>query len=150
MACASKQAFRWPEPSTGRTEDQELKNAENTTLPGLRVLVLEDELIIAMELESLLRGLGCIVLDAVPSVGRALRALARQRPDFVLLDVNLRGERVTPLAEALQQQDVPFVLVTGYGSERLEDEALRDAPYLRKPVDRHRLASALAEALARS
>jgi CheY-like chemotaxis protein len=113
------------------------------------VLVVEDELVIAMELESLLRGLGCIVLDAVPTIGQALRVLAREPPDFAVLDVNLRGERVTPVAEALQQQDVPFVLVTGYGRERLHEEALQDAPCLRKPVNGGRLASAIAEVLSR-
>jgi CheY-like chemotaxis protein len=102
-----------------------------------------------MELESLLRGLGCIVLEAVPTIGAALRALERERPDFALLDVNLRGERVTPVAEALQKQGVPFVLVTGYGSERLNEDALRDAIYLRKPVDSQRLARAMTEALSR-
>ena len=113
------------------------------------MLLVEDELIIAMELESLLRGLGCIVLDAVPSIRQALRALARQRPDLAVLDVNLRGERVTPVAEALQEQGVPFVLVTGYGSERLPEKALREAPYLRKPISGKQLASAISEALAR-
>ena len=102
-----------------------------------------------MELESLLRGLGCIVLDTVPTIGQALRALASQRPDFAVLDVNLRGERVTPVAEALQQQGVPFVLVTGYGSERLNEAALRDAVWLRKPVDGHQLSRAIAEVLTR-
>jgi CheY-like chemotaxis protein len=118
-------------------------------MPGLRVLVVEDELIIAMELESLLRGLGCIVLDAVPAIGHALRALARERANFAVLDVNLRGERVTPVAEELQKQGVPFVLVTGYGSERLHEEALRDAVCLHKPVDGPRLASAMVEVLTR-
>jgi CheY-like chemotaxis protein len=112
--------------------------------------VVEDELVIAMELEDLLQRLGCVVLGPAPSIAQALQALDRERPDVAVLDVNLRGERVTPVAEALTKLGVPFVLVTGYGSERLEDEALRDAPYLRKPVDRHRLATALAEALTRS
>ena len=109
--------------------------------------MVEDELVIAMELESVLRGLGCVVIDAVPTIEQALRALERLRPDFAVLDVNLRGERVPPVAEALQQQGVPFVLVTGYGSERLHEEALRDAVLLRKPVDGHRLARAMAEIL---
>jgi two-component system, response regulator PdtaR len=102
-----------------------------------------------MELERLLRALGCIVLDAVPTIGQALRALAREPPDFAVLDVNLRGERVTPLAEALQSAGVPFVLVTGYGTERLHEEALQDALCLRKPVNGRRLASAIAEVLSR-
>jgi CheY-like chemotaxis protein len=146
--CASKRAFRCPEP-LNKAEGQELENARSSTLPGLRVLVVEDELIIAMELERLLRGLGSIVLDTVPTIERALRALARQRPDFAVLDVNLRGERVTPVAEALQQQGVPFVLVTGYGSERLNEEAFRDAVCLRKPIDGQRLARAMTEVLSR-
>jgi two-component system, response regulator PdtaR len=118
-------------------------------LEGLRVLVVEDELVIAMELESLLEGLGCVVLDSAPSVGRALCLLSDERPDAAVLDVNLQGERVTPVAEALQQQDVPFVLVTGYGIERLHDEALQSAEYVRKPVDEPRLVAALSRALMR-
>ena len=118
-------------------------------LNGLRVLVVEDELIIAMELESLLKRLGCIVLDPAPSVRRALRLLSGERPDAAVLDVNLQGQRVTPVAEALQQQDVPFVLVTGYEIERLHDEPLHSAVHVRKPVDEPRLVEALSRVLAR-
>jgi CheY-like chemotaxis protein len=117
-------------------------------LDGLRVLIVEDELVIAMELENLLRGLGCIVLGPAPTVRAALRTLAAERPDVAVLDVNLQGERVTLVAEALREQGVPFVLVTGYGSERLHEEALQDAPHLRKPVEANELARAL-EILAR-
>ena len=117
-------------------------------LNGLRVLVVEDELVIAMELESLLKRLGCIVLDPAPSVRRALCVLSGERPDAAVLDVNLQGQRVTPVAEALQQQDVPFVLVTGYEIERLHDEALQRAEHVRKPVDEPRLVRALSKVLA--
>jgi CheY-like chemotaxis protein len=117
-------------------------------LDGLRVLVVEDELIIALELEDLLGRLGCEVVEAAPTVKRALRAAERQHPDVAVLDVNLHGERVTPVAEALRQQGVPFVLVTGYGRERLADRALQDAPCLRKPVDCRQIASALTEVMA--
>jgi CheY-like chemotaxis protein len=118
-------------------------------LKGLRVLIVEDELIIAMELERLLGRLGCVVLDAVPTVKRALRAVGHQEADVAVIDMNLQGERATPVAEALQEQEVPFVLVTGYGSERLPERALQDVPCLRKPVDGHQLASAICEVLAR-
>jgi CheY-like chemotaxis protein len=117
-------------------------------LNGLRVLVVEDELIIAMELENLLRRLGCIALDAVPTIQQALRVLASAQPDFVVLDVNLQGQRVTPMAEALQERGVPFVVVTGYGSERLPEKALQDAPCLRKPVNGKQLGSTMSAVLA--
>jgi CheY-like chemotaxis protein len=118
-------------------------------LNGLRVLIVEDELIIAMELESLLSILGCVVLDTAPTVKRALHAVGHQQADIAVLDMNLQGERATPVAEALQEQGVPFVLVTGYGSERLPEKALQDAPCLRKPVNGKQLASAIYEILAR-
>ena len=112
---------------------------------GLRVLVVEDELILAMELERLLAGLGHAVLGPVPTVGRALRLLAWQRPDAALLDVNLGGESATPVAAALLERGVPFVLVTGYGGEQLKEAVLRDARRLGKPVDGRRLGRLLAE-----
>jgi CheY-like chemotaxis protein len=112
-------------------------------------MVVEDELVIAMELESLLKRLGCTVIDPAPSISRALRSLASERPDAAVLDVNLRGKRVTPVAEALQEQDVPFILVTGYGIERLHDEALKSAVHVSKPVDAPRLAAALSRVVAR-
>jgi CheY-like chemotaxis protein len=117
-------------------------------LKGLRVLVVEDELVIAMELESLLKRLGCIVLDPAPSIRRALCLLSGKRPDAAVLDVNLQGKLVTPVAEALQEQHVPFVLVTGYETARLHDEALRSAVHVRKPVDEPRLEKALCKVLA--
>lgn len=102
-----------------------------------------------MELESLLRGLGCIVVDTASTISQALRALERECPDLAVLDVNLQGQRVTPIAETLQAQGVPFVLVTGYGSERLAEKALQDVPCLRKPVDGGQLANAISDVLAR-
>ena len=118
-------------------------------LRGLRVLIVEDELVIAMELEDLLKDLGCVSLDPAPTVKKALRALDGDRPDVALLDVNVQGERITPVAEALHERGIPFLLVSGYGSERLPEEALRGATHLRKPVDSRRLARALVEVLQR-
>jgi CheY-like chemotaxis protein len=117
-------------------------------LDGLRVLIVEDELLVAMELEDLLGRLGCRVVEAAPTVGRALRAVERQQPDVAVLDVNLHGERVTPVADALREHGVPFVLVTSYGRDRLPEGTLRAAPCLPKPVDREQIASALAAVVA--
>lgn len=124
----------------------------NTTirLDAIRILIVEDELVIAIELENLLRRLGYAVLGPAPTIRHALDALAGERPDAAVLDVNLRGERATPVAEALREQGTPFVLTTGYGRERLPEEALQDAPYLAKPVEPRQLATVLTEVLARS
>jgi CheY-like chemotaxis protein len=118
-------------------------------LDGLRVLIVEDELVVALELENLLQRLGCAVLAAAPTMQRALRAAERQHPDVAVLDVNLHGELVTPVAEALRELGIPFVLVTGYGRERLPDGVLQEVPYVRKPVDCRRIANALSEVVAR-
>ena len=118
-------------------------------LHGLRVLIVEDELVIAMELEEVLKCLGCIALDPAPTIRQALRALEGERPDVAVLDVNVQGERITPVAEALQERGIPFLLVSGYGSERLRDEPLQDAAHLRKPVEARQLASALLEVVSR-
>jgi CheY-like chemotaxis protein len=111
---------------------------------GPHVLVVEDELLIAMEVEQMLADLGCTVLGPVPSVARALALIERAKPDFAILDVNLGRERSAPVAEALRRHGVPFALATGYDRSQLPEEAYRDAPHLGKPLDQHRLVDALA------
>jgi DNA-binding NtrC family response regulator len=118
-------------------------------LQGVRVLVVEDELIVALDLENLLSQLGCIPLNSAPTIQKALRALSDERPDVVVLDVELQGERVTPVAIALNEQRVPFMLVTGSGSRRLPEEALQKVVHLEKPVNGSHLRRVLAEVLAR-
>jgi CheY-like chemotaxis protein len=98
----------------------------------------------------LLRELGCSVSGPVPNIAQALRMLAGERLDAALLDVNLQGERVTPVAAALRERAIPFVLVSGYGRERLQEEPLQGAAHLRKPVDADQLREALEEVLARA
>jgi CheY-like chemotaxis protein len=115
-----------------------------TTGSGLRVLVVEDEFLIAMETEQMLVDLGCIVIGPVPTVARALALLDREKPDFAILDVNLGRERSTPVAEALRARGVPFALASGYNGSQLPEEAFRNAPHLGKPLDRNLLVRALA------
>jgi two-component SAPR family response regulator len=113
------------------------------TKAALRVLVLEDQVLIAMEIERMLGRLGCTVLGPVPAVARALELLERDRVDFAILDVNLGRERSTPVAEALRARGVPFALSTGYDGRQLPDEAFRNAQHLGKPIDFHRLAETI-------
>ena len=117
-------------------------------LAGLRVLVIEDEFLLAMELESLLQQRGNLVLGPVSSVGQALAMLDGEEPDVALLDVNLKGERATPVAAALQARGVPFVLITGYSTAQLSEPELRAAPRIDKPVNCRSLKRAVTTALA--
>jgi CheY-like chemotaxis protein len=87
-----------------------------TALNGLRVLIVEDELLIALDLEAILDGLGCAVLGLAATVPEALRLLAADPPDLALLDLNLRGTRSTPVALALTAGGVPFIAVTAYAN----------------------------------
>ena len=113
-------------------------------LAARRVLVVEDEWLIAAEIGRALEGAGAVVLGPAYSVGQAL-ALLRDgaAPDAALLDVNLRGEPVTPVALALAGLGVPFALVTAYATDGL-DGPLRAAPRVGKPFTAAGLVRAVA------
>lgn len=93
-----------------------------------------------MELELTLQHAGYQVLGPAPSVRVALGLLQRERPDAAVLDVNLAGERVTPVAEVLRRMSIPFILASGYGATDLSAEpVLRDAVNIGKPSVAKRL-----------
>jgi CheY-like chemotaxis protein len=100
-----------------------------------RVLVVEDESLVAMLVEDLLRDLGCEVVGPAATAAQAI-ALARGRSlDFALLDVNLgEGEDSFGVADLLRGRHVPFAFVTGYGERGVRPD-LRDAPVISKPIN---------------
>ncbi|MBS0297613.1 MAG: response regulator [Proteobacteria bacterium] len=104
-----------------------------TPLVGRRVLVVEDEALVSMLIEQMLEDLGCFVVGPATTIAGAL-ALAGdgEAIDMALLDVNLSGERVFPVAEALERLGVPFAFSTGYGEGGLPEE-WRGRPTLQKP-----------------
>jgi DNA-binding NtrC family response regulator len=110
-------------------------------------LIVEDEMLIGMELESLLQREGCTALGPAPTVTRALAVLEEERPDAAILDLNLNGQSATQVAQALSAQDVPFVLVTGYGEAQSSEPELCDAPRVDKPVNHRLLVRALTQLL---
>ena len=116
-------------------------------LRGRRVLLVEDELLVGMELESLLQRQGCAVLGPASTVDRALVLLEHEQPDAALLDLNLNGQPASALAVALKTRGVPFVLVTGYGEAQSSEPELQGAPRVDKPVNYHALVRALAHVL---
>ena len=107
-------------------------------LTGLRVLIAEDDYIIALDMAECVEARGGEVIGPVDGAAHGISAVSSDRPDIALLDVQLRDGLVTPLAAWLHRLDVPFGLITGYRGETLPDEALRRAPRLGKPF--HRLA----------
>ena len=114
-------------------------------LAARRVLVVEDEWLIAAQIGRVLEEAGAVVLGPAHSVEEAL-ALLRDGapPDAALLDVNLRGELVTPVARALAGLGVPFALVTAYAADRLDEPLLRAAPRVGKPFTAAGLVRAVA------
>jgi CheY-like chemotaxis protein len=114
------------------------------------VLVVEDELLIAMDLKRLLGRHGFRVLGPAATVAGALLLLDGATPDVGLLDVNLRGELVTPVADVLRARGVPFVLASAYdGAQLLSAAVLVGAPNVGKPTSERRLLAALAQATGR-
>ena len=117
-------------------------------LNGLRVIVVEDETLLAMLLEDMLAELGCEVLWTAHRVGKALELVAQCAPDAAVLDVNIAGDPVYPVAQALVERDIPFVFATGYGTRGL-DYSWRDRPIVQKPFQMEHLSRGLLAALGR-
>jgi CheY-like chemotaxis protein len=115
---------------------------------GKRVLVVEDEALVAMLLEDLLADLGCMVIGPAANCAQAFVLLAKYGlPDGAVLDVNLGGEKVFPLADVLVAKKVPFVFTTGYGDGFVE-ERFTAVEKLSKPFEPRRLQSVLAKQFA--
>jgi DNA-binding NtrC family response regulator len=119
--------------------------APNEMLRGRRIMIVEDEMLVAMELETLLMEQGCAVVGPASSANRALALLDQELPDAAILDVNLNGHTAMPVVAALNAQGVPFLLATGYGNS-LQPE-LRNAPRVDKPVDHDQLVRVLVRLL---
>ena len=124
--------------------------AELNLLKGRRVLVVEDETMIALLVEDMLDELGCAVVGPAHALDVALD-LARTEDglDAAVLDVNLAGQPVFPVADALRAKGVPAIFSTGYGEASLR-EADRGSPVLQKPFRAGDLAKALTAALGAS
>lgn len=117
-------------------------------LSGKRVLLVEDEALVAMLVEDMLADEGCVVAATASRLTEAL-SMAKDASlefDFAILDVNLAGEPAFPVAEILAARGVPFVFATGYGAGGLP-EAWKGRPTLQKPftsVDVHAVLTRLA------
>lgn len=116
-------------------------------LRDARVLVVEDEILVAALLEERLESLGCQVIGPASSVGEALDLLrAEADVDAAVLDVNLGGEKVFPVADMLAEREIPFLFATAYGASGVDrahnERAVLDKPYHERALE-HALRSAL-------
>ena len=111
-------------------------------LAGRSVLVVEDQYLIADEMRTMVERLGGRVVGPVSRVRAAIDALAAEKPHLALLDVNLDGEEVYAVAEALREAGVPFVFTTGYDPWTIDPRFSR-APHLEKPIGINALMAAL-------
>jgi CheY-like chemotaxis protein len=117
---------------------------ELTDLGGMRVLVVEDEMMVSMLIEDMLTDLGCKVVGPASRLDEAVALVGEAEIDCAVLDVNLGGQPIFPLADLLRQKGVPFAFATGYGDAGLRDVD-RGSPVLQKPFREGDLARVLGE-----
>lgn len=103
-----------------------------TALTSLKVLVVEDEALVSMLVEDMLTDLGCTIVGPAAEIEEALRLAGSADIDAALLDVNLGGRPIFPVADALKARGVPFAFASGYGEAGLTDDH-RGATVLQKP-----------------
>ena len=108
-----------------------------------RVLIVEDEYLVAMELEDLLAEMGYRVVGPAARINEAIDLARDAEIDFAVLDINLAGTRSFPVADILRQRNIPFVFASGYGSDGLAD-GYRHETILRKPYALQDLEQAIA------
>ena len=117
-----------------------------TVLRGCAILVVEDEPLVALDIQAELELAGAGRVQIARTVDAALTALAEERFDLALLDGNLKGQPVDAVANALRQGAVPFCFVSGYGREHLP-QGFEDAPLIQKPFPPASLRQILSELL---
>jgi len=119
------------------------------TLTGRRVLVVEDEYLIAMDLCYYLDREGATVLGPIPSVDDALAVVDKLgEVDVAILDVNLRGEEVYPVVDVLAERRIPFLFATGYDALGIP-ERYRSVPRCGKPIRPESVVAAVCERLSK-
>jgi CheY-like chemotaxis protein len=117
--------------------------------PGgpVRMLLVEDEALIALMLEDMVEGMGCAVTGLAPRVALGVAMAETGHFDVAILDVNVAGENVEPVAECLAAKGVPFIFATGYGEAGVPLR-YRDRPVVAKPFRSEQLEAALQKVVA--
>jgi DNA-binding response OmpR family regulator len=130
QAAAAPNKETWPSLLPGQSTERALR--------GRRIILIEDEPLIAMDLESTLTAAGAEIVGSAGTLDNAKLLIADAQCDAALLDSNLAGHPVDELAAALTQRNIPFAFVTGYGRESMP-RGFRDAVLLKKPFNPEQL-----------
>ena len=109
--------------------------SDRTFLMGSRILVAEDEAVIALGLEAALIGFGCEVIGPVARPSDVLKVIEQEKIDGALLDINLRGEQIFDVLPTVLARGIPVIITSGYADVTLFPEAFRDLPRVTKPFD---------------
>lgn len=109
-----------------------LTGRDAAPLQGLKIFIVEDEAPIAMLIEDMLEDLGCHVAASAASIAEALDLAVGAEFDLALLDINVNGDRIDPVALALKSRRIPFLFASGYGASGL-GEGWQTFPVVQKP-----------------
>jgi len=118
-------------------------------LKGMRALLVEDQILIALDTEMLLRELGAETVETLSSTETALQWLATATPDVAVLDINLGTSSPFAVADEMLRRQRPFIFTTGYGEGFAIPDPYGDVPVVRKPYTRESLSQAFAACLGR-
>lgn len=121
----------------------DMGNARNDILAGHRILIVEDEYYLADDLRAALSQQGATIVGPASTVARARQLIDDGAPDFAILDINLKGELIFPLADDLRRRGIPFLFTTGYDAAIIP-AAYRDVDRWEKPVDAEEIAVVIA------
>jgi CheY-like chemotaxis protein len=122
-----------------------MSDQAGAALDGTRVIVVEDEAVVAMLLEEMLEELNCQVVGIAHDVSSAVELVKSTPADVAVLDANLGGERADSVAQALNDTETPFVVASGYGESGIS-QAWRGSSVLPKPFRLSELQQALIKA----
>ncbi|WP_325064314.1 HWE histidine kinase domain-containing protein [Alteriqipengyuania lutimaris] len=131
------------------TPTSALPRVDLDLLEGSRILVLDDEWLVAEQYANSLVGAGCEVVGPFHDIAQARQAVETGKLDFAVVDFNIDGEEATPLLELLEEREVPFLVVSGYGTDLNLTEKLGERAFLAKPASPAAMLARVAQVLDR-
>lgn len=117
--------------------------SQSPDLTGLKILLVEDNFLVAHMLKSLLAEMGCEVVGPAPTLEQGLDLARDEQLAGAILDINIIGGTSVPIAETLQQRRTPFIFISGYASPQLLPHKLIHVRRLHKPIDERSLETAM-------